>query len=192
MTPTTGAEDRAAERAIEAATARERQMAEAIDALCREFDPASPTGETVTSATHAAWAQLKDLSEALFFGPAPTVALPPSLSRIRPMPTDAPSLNRRVTFDPCTASAPELYAYYTVEDRSPAEDFAALRDDLLALGRGSPSARVAAGWSVEPCWHVVVLEDGTYLTYAANESGRMAWVEGPPVPRTFRAATQGR
>ena len=99
----------------------------------------------------------------------------------RPMP---------VAFDPRTASAIDLYAHYTVEDRSPAEDFAALRDDMLSLGRGSPSARVAVGW-VDAQEAVVVLEDGTYLTRHWRD-GQVEWIEGTPVARTFRAATQGR
>ena len=109
------------------------------------------------------------------------------------MPNDSPSLNRRVAFDPSTASAIDLYAYYTVEDRSPAEDFAALRDDLLALGRGSSAARVASvRMDTRDGTVVVVLEDGTYLTRDWDLSGRVEWIEGTPVPRTYRAATQGR
>lgn len=82
MTPTTGAEDRAEERAIEAATARERQMVQEIFDLCCQYDPASPTGEMVTPATRAAWAELQEISWWLFFGPKPTVALLPPLSRM--------------------------------------------------------------------------------------------------------------
>lgn len=68
MTPTTGAQDRAAERVVDAADARELEMAAAIEALCTRFDPIHPNGEIVTPKTARAWKRLGEISTTLLSG----------------------------------------------------------------------------------------------------------------------------